>query len=103
MCTSSARSRALRNARGVHQVPQFMLEEPEALAAVLGDGARGGLVEAMIRHPEVIGADRRARFDRQLADRLTDIAIRVHHLGHGQSLEQQVMPMRGRAPANLGV
>ena len=84
-----------RDHRGVDQVPQFMSQEPEALAParglsiegelissapVLGDGARDGVVKASVQHAKVIRADGRVDFHRQLGDGLTDVAIIVHDL-----------------------
>ena len=106
-----------RDDRGVDQVPQFMSQEPEALAPargfsiegglisfapVLGDRARDGVVKASVQRAKVVRADGRVHFHRQLGDRLTDVAIVVHDLRHGEPLKQQVVPVLDRAPANLG-
>ena len=105
-----------RHERGVHQVPQFMGQEPEALAPacglaidarlialtpVLGHRARDGIVQASVQRPKVVGADRCVQFHRQFGDGLTDIAIVVHDLRHGESLTQEVMSVLDRAPADL--
>ena len=106
-----------REDRGVDQVPQFVSQEPEALAParglsvegglisfapVLGDGARDGVVQASVQRAKIICADGRVHFHGQLGDGLTDVAIVVHDLRHGEPLKQQVMPVMDRAPANLG-
>ena len=105
-----------RDDRGVDQVPQFMREEPEALAPacglavergliafapVLGDRARDRVVEAPVQRAKVVRADGRVQFHGQLGDGLTDVAIVVHDLRHGESLKQQVVPVLDRAPADL--
>ena len=102
--------------RGVDQVPQFVREEPEALAParrlaldreliplapVLGDGAGDGVVEAAVQRTKVFRADRGVHLDGQFGDRLTDVAIVVHDLRHREPLQQQVMAMQDRAPAYL--
>ena len=84
-----------RHDRGVEKVPQFMSQEPRALAPTrgfsiegrlilfaseLGDGARDGVVQASVQHAKVFGADRRVLFHRQLGDGLTHVAIIVHDL-----------------------
>ena len=106
-----------RDDRGVHQVAQFVREEPEALAParglsiergliagapVLGDGAGDGVVEASVQRAKVVGADGRVHFHRQLGDRLADVAVVVHDLRHGEPLQQQVVPVLDRARADLG-
>jgi hypothetical protein len=106
-----------RHERRIHQVPQFMGEEPEALAPagrfpvdarlislapVLGHRARDGIVQASVQRPKVVGADRCVQFHRQLGYGLTHIAIIVYDLRHGESLKQEVMSMLDRAPADLG-
>src|SRR5687767_3778181 len=94
-----------------------MGEEPEALASacglsvdtglisltsVLGDCARDGIVKASVQRTKVVRADRRVQFHRQLSDGLTDVAIVVHDLRHGETLKQEVMSMFDRAAADLG-
>src|SRR5687768_18175476 len=54
--------------------------------------ARDGIVEAPVQGAEVLRANRSAHFDRQLGDRLADVAVVVHDLRDGKPLEQQVMP-----------
>ena len=103
--------------RGVGQVAQFMSEEPEAFAParglsvegrlilftpVLGHGARDRLVQAAVQRAKVIRADGRVHFDGEVGDGLTDVAVVVHDLRHGEPLKQQVMPVLKCAPANLG-
>jgi hypothetical protein len=107
-----------RDERGMRQIPQFMRQEPEALgpacglsvdvgqrsfAPVLGDRARDGVVQVAIEQPKVLRADGRARFDGQLRDGLTDVAIVVDDLRHGEPLTQQVVPVQYRTPADLRV
>ena len=68
-----------RHDRGVEQVPQFMSQEPRALAPArglsiegglillapeFGDGARDGVVKASVQRAKVIGADGRVQFPR---------------------------------------
>ena len=68
-----------RHDRGVEQVPQFMSQEPRALAPTrglsiegrlilfaseFGDGARDGVVKASVQRAKVIGADGRVLFPR---------------------------------------
>ena len=84
-----------RHDRGVDQVPQFMSEEPEALAPaggfsvdvgliafapVLGDRAGDGVVKASVERAKVVRADGQIHFHRQLGNGLTDIAVVVHDL-----------------------
>ena len=102
--------------RGVDQVPQFVREEPEALAParglaigrgliplapVLGHGTRDGVVQAAIERLKVLRADGRLHLDGQFGDGLTDVAVVVHDLRHREPLQQQVMAVQDRAPADL--
>jgi hypothetical protein len=102
--------------RCVQQVSQFMGEESEpfgpacgfaidarliALTSVLGHRARDRIVEASIQRAKVAGADWCVQFHREFGDGLTDIAIVVHHLRHGESLAQEVVSMLDRAPPDL--
>jgi len=63
--------------------PDFMSEEPEALApacgpaidarlialtSVLGRGARDGVVQAAVQRPKLVGADWRVQFHRESRD-----------------------------------
>ena len=72
-----------RDDRRVHEIPQFMDEEPHpfvvavrgfvgvrllAFAFVHGDGARDRLVETSVERAEVFRADRRIRFHGQFGD-----------------------------------
>lgn len=100
--------------RGVHQIPQFMREEPKTFgalgggiivrglrppASVFGDGAGDRLIEALIQHAKIVGTDRGILLTRQFGDRLTDIPIVVHYLRHGEAALQQFMPvMHGTLP-----
>jgi hypothetical protein len=68
-----------------------------SLTPVLGHGARDGIVQAWVQRPEVVGADRCVQFHRQFGDGLTDIAIVVHDLRHGESLTQEFMTMLNRS------
>lgn len=105
-----------RHERRVQQVSQFMGEEPEpfgpacgftidtrliALASVLGYRARDRIVQASIQRAKIAGADRCVQFHGEFGNGLTDIAIVVHHLRHGESLAQEVVSMLDRAPPDL--
>ena len=105
-----------RHESRVDQVPQFMREEPQALAPacrfsidaglgslapVLGHRARDGIIQASVQYPKVFGTDRCVQFHRQFGDGLTDIAIVVHDLRDGEPLPQEVMSVPDRARADL--
>ena len=105
-----------RHERRVQQVSQFMGEESEpfapasgfaidarliAFTSVLGHRARDGIVQASIQRAKVAGADRCVQFHGEFGNGLTDIAIVVHHLRHGESLAQEVVSMLDRAPPDL--
>ena len=98
-----------RQDRRVDEIPQLVRQKPEALAAargllvegglipsapILGDGARNRVVQASVQRAEVIDADRRAELQRQIGDGLTDVAVVVDDLRHGEALKQQVVPMQ---------
>ena len=72
-------------------------------APVLGDGARDGVVKASVQRAEIIRADRRAQFYRQLGDRLTHVAVLMHDLRDGESLKPQGLSVLDRASSNSGV
>ena len=46
----------------------------------LRDGVRDSVVEAVVEHAKIVGADGRIHFHRELDDGLTDGAIIVHDL-----------------------
>jgi hypothetical protein len=104
-----------RDERGMRQVAQFVRQEPEALipahglstvgerslARVLADRTGDGVGQAAIQEPKVSRAHGCTRFDRQLRDGLTDVAIIVDDLRHREPLAQHVVPVEDRASANL--
>ena len=107
-----------RHHRRVHQVPQFMSEVPEAFApagrrsidarlilsaTVLSDRAGDGIVQAVVQRTKVFRGDRRVQFYRELGDGLTDVAVVVHDLRHGEALKQEIMSMLEGGPADLEV
>jgi hypothetical protein len=73
-----------------------------SLTSVLGNRASDRVVKASVQRAKVVGTDGCVQFDGQLRDGLTDIAIVVHDLRHGEPLKQEVMAMLDRAPADLG-
>ena len=105
-----------RHERRVQQVSQFMGEKSEpfgpacgfaidarliALTSVLGHRARDGIVQASVQRAEVVGADRCVHFHCEFGDGLTDIAIVMNHLRHGESLAQEIVSMLDRTPPDL--
>src|SRR5204863_8214179 len=68
-----------------------------ALARVLGDGLGDRVVETAVERTELLGAERRVAFDRELGDRLTDIAVVVNYLRDGEPAAQQVPPVLDRS------
>ncbi len=105
-----------RDDRRVDEVPQFVHEETDPLVAKLRrvvearllafarvrrDGARDRLVQTSIQRAEVIRAERRVRFYRQLGNGLTDVAIIVNDLRHGEPLKEKVVSVLAGAPVDL--
>ena len=72
-----------------------------AFEPVLRHGHGDGVIEAGIQQAEVIGADRRLQFHRQLGDRLADVPVVVNDLGDGEALETQIVPMAGGRSADF--
>src|SRR4029077_17991532 len=81
--------------RSLDQVPQYLSRERAVVVLPNGGSVGGALrlfatefgdracdrgVQAPVQHPKVILIDGRGRFDGQLGDRLTDIAIIMHNL-----------------------
>ena len=100
---------------GLTQISEFMREEAEALvgaapapAANVGSSARlrhrarNRVVEALVEPAELIDADRSARLHGQVGDRLAHVAVVVHDLRHGESLQLQILPVQRGAPVDLG-
>jgi hypothetical protein len=100
----------------MEQVPQFMRKESEPLvrasvgvvqgglvpfAPVLRDRAGDRDVQTAVEQPKVVRADRHVLFGSQLGDGLTDVAIVMHHLRQGQSLQLRVVAVQERTPVNL--
>ena len=82
-----------------------MLDRRALLAFVFVgcDGGRDRLIEAQVQRAEVICADRRIRFDRELGNRLTYVAVVVNNLRNGESLSQKVETMLAGARVNCGI
>jgi hypothetical protein len=104
--------------RGVDQVAQLMREKPEALGfargfgvdgglialtPVFSDGARDRIVQAPVQGAEFIRADGHLSLHRQVGDGLTDVAIRMHDLRHGEPLIQEIMTVPEGGVADLHV
>ena len=70
-------------------------------APVLGDRARDGVVKTSVQETKILRADGRVRFHGQLGDRLADVAVIVHDLGHGEPLKQKIVPVQDRASADV--
>jgi hypothetical protein len=101
-----------RQDRGVEHVAHLVGEHAQALvrgegaivllehlaaARELGDRARDGVVEADVEDAELVHADRHLLLDRELGDRLAQVAIVVHHLLDGVIVPQQLGPVPDRA------
>jgi hypothetical protein len=89
---------ALAPARGLPVECGLVSPAPE-----LGDGARDGVVEAPVQRPEVVRADGRVHFQRQVGNGLADVPVVVDDLRHGEPLEQEVVPVQDGALGNLRV
>ena len=74
-----------------------------ALSSILRDRARDGVVEAPVQYAKVPDADRSARFHGEVGDGLADVAVVMHHLRHGESLQLQITPVLGGASVNRQV
>ena len=74
-----------------------------APATVFGDGARDGVVQALVQHVKVGRADVRAPFHRQLRDGLADVAIVVHDLRYGEPLHQEIVAVKECGPGNFRI
>src|SRR5204863_5949784 len=55
-----------------------------------------------VERTELLGAERRVAFDRELGDRLTDIAVVVNYLRDGEPAAQQVPPVLDRSRGGSG-
>lgn len=53
-----------------------------AVTFVCGNSVRNGIIQAAVQRPTFIGIDRRVRLNRDLRDRLANIAMVVNDLSH---------------------
>ena len=74
-----------------------------ALALEGRDGRRNRLVKGSIELAEVIRADRRVGFARQLGNRLTNVAVIVHDLRDREPPAQQVVSVVTGARVDLSI
>jgi len=102
--------------RGLGHVSRLMRQKPETLASAGGLALEGrlvspgpilsqrpgnGLVQAQVQRTKIIRADGGVQFDGQAGHGLTDVAIVLHDLRHGEPLKQQLVPVEHRAPSYL--
>ena len=104
-----------RHQRGPGEVAQLVGEEAETLevrglaaharlvpgAPELADGSRDRVVQAAIQRAEVLGADGRVRFHRQLGDGLAHVSVVVDDLRDGEPLQEKIVPVQNRAGADF--
>ena len=74
-----------------------------AQTRVLGDGAGDRLVEAAVENAEILGRDRRAKLAGELGDRLTDIAVAMHHLADAEAPRVQLGAVGGGTRTDVAV
>jgi hypothetical protein len=106
-----------RQDRRVEQVSQLVCEEFQSVGAPSRCDIHGGLipltsifadrpgnriVEASVEDTEIRTADHGAHFRRQLGDRLADVTIVVHDLGHREPLPEQLTAVSDRTFADVG-
>lgn len=95
--------------RLVREEPQLLVQcvgllagdEEVALVAELRHRARDGVVQAAVERAEFIGLDRCAGFDREVGDRLAQVAVVVDHFLHGEAVLLQFLAVPGRRVAHL--
>jgi hypothetical protein len=72
------------------------------LIAEFGDGYGDGVIQAAIQRAELVDLDRGGHFERQVGDRLAEVAVVVHDLVHRESMRHQLAPVPHRAFTDLG-
>ena len=107
-----------RQNRGVEQVSQLVCEEFQSVGAprrgdihgglipltsIFGDRPGNRIVEASVEQTEIRAADHGVPFRRQLGDRLADVTIVVHDLGHREPLPEKLTAVSDRAFTDSGL
>jgi hypothetical protein len=64
------------------------------LQAECGHGIGNGVVETAIQCPELVDGERCVALDREVGDRLAQVAVVVHHLVHAVAQGQQLPAVR---------
>jgi hypothetical protein len=73
-----------------------MRELTLALATILRDRARDGVIDAAAEHAKVRSADQRRRLTRELRHDLEDVAIAMHDLSDREATALQIVPVKSR-------
>ena len=97
---------------GLDQISQLMGEKAQplgerllvllarqaiALVRELGDRVGDGIVQAAVEGAELVDLDRQVALEREVGDRLAQVAVVVHHLVDREAVPQELQPVaRGR-------
>jgi hypothetical protein len=103
--------------RGMDEVAQFVGEEAQpliqrldaffridevALGGKLRHGVGDTVVQAAVEGAKLVHRDRRVLLEREVGDRLAEIAVVVDHLIDGEALLEELAPVQRRRAAELG-